>query len=139
MAATYGEADAHPNGYTDVRDPGISLKHPSYAKAVGSAMPTSFSYDSTSETLNVGAGQWTHVTPEVAAYTVGGTNVINSWLDYRLAEPRKRKTSPLDKSTAPMEFGMVERLSNLLSVVTQLVDLTETRRTCLVRSSLARL
>ena len=123
---TYGEAGAHPDGFTDVRDSNIDITHPSYVKAVGPAMPTSYAYDAESQALNVGSGQWKDVAPEAAAYTVGGSNVLNSWLDYRLATPRKRRTSPLDEINSPQwDSAWSNELTNLLSILTQLVDLTD--------------
>lgn len=123
---TYGESGAHPDAVTDVRDASIGIAHPSYVNAVGSVMPTSYAYDADSQILTVGTGQWSNVTPEAAAYTVGGSNVINSWLDYRLAVPRKRKSSPLDAiNSTTWDSDWSNELTNLLSIVTQLVELTD--------------
>src|SRR5262249_38898075 len=97
---TYGEAGAHPDGYSDIRDPNIGIEHPTYAVAVGTTMPTDYRYDDATWSLHVGAGRWDHIEPEAAAFTVSGTNVLNSWLDFRLAKPRKRNNSPLDRINA---------------------------------------
>src|SRR5690606_27824702 len=48
------------------------------------------------QTLSLGAGRWEHVLPEVWSYTVGGVNVIDSWVGYRRKKPKGRKSSPLD-------------------------------------------
>lgn len=123
---TYGTSGAHPDGYTDVRDPNIDIEHPIYQTAVGNAMPTGYSYDPVKRELKVGNGRWTGVTKEAATYTVGGTVVLDSWLDYRKAVPSKRITSPLDEINVaqwPQEWSI--ELSELLSVLTQLVALED--------------
>jgi hypothetical protein len=123
---TYGEAGAHPAGYTDVRDPRIPITHPTYAVSIGTAMPTDYRYDEQTRSLHVGPGRWDDVPPDAAVYTVGGTNVLNSWLDYRLAAPRKRINSPLDRINAVQwDPAWSTELTNLLSVLTQLVELTD--------------
>ena len=90
---TYGE-----RGKT--RENGIlqqeSLQLPVYAVSVGSAMPEKAFYDADTHTLSLGAGRWEHVLPEVWNYTVGGVNVIDSWVGYRRKKPKGRKSSPLD-------------------------------------------
>lgn len=123
---TFGEAGAHPDGFTNVRDPNIVITHPTYAVPVGKAVPTGYRYDDTTRSLHVGAGRWDDIGPDAAAFTVGGTNVLNSWLDYRLAQPRKRNTSPLDRINAlSWEPAWSAELTDLLSVLTQLVELTD--------------
>lgn len=123
---TYGEAGAHPDGYTDVRDHRIPITHPEYAVPVGNSCPQEWSYDPATKTLNVGPGRWTHVEPEAIDYTVGGANVLASWLNYRLARPRKRYRSPLDEINATRwDASWSAELSNLLSILGQLVALEE--------------
>jgi len=52
--------------------------------------------------------------------------VLNSWLDYRLAQPRKRNTSPLDRINAlGWQPAWSLELTDVLSVLTQLVELTD--------------
>lgn len=123
---TYGEAGEHPNGHTDIRDAAIGVTHPTYAVSVGSSMPTSWRYDATRQSLHVGAGRWDHLTKQAAEYTVGGRKVLDSWLDYRLAEPKGRITSPLDEMNATQwDSQWSTELTNLLSILTQLVDLED--------------
>ncbi|WP_082317792.1 type ISP restriction/modification enzyme [Streptomyces sp. NRRL WC-3549] len=123
---TYGEAGNHPQGLTEIRDPAISVDHPSYAVAVGSNMPTDWRYDASSRSLHVGAGRWDGLTKQAAEYTVGGRKVLDSWLDYRMAEPKGRITSPLDEMNAPQwDSQWSTELTNLLSILTQLVNLED--------------
>lgn len=123
---TYGEAGAHPNGYVDVRDPRIPITHPSYAVPVGNTMPTEWRYDETNERLHLGAGRWDNVTPEAVQYVTGGTRVLDSWIGYRLATPKKRTTSPLDAINAQhWDSDWSTELTNLLAILTQLADLED--------------
>ena len=119
---TFGERGAHPENLADIRgDNGID--HPTYDVPVGS-MPEGFSYSSDSTKLFVGSGMWSGVTPDVRRYTVGGTNVLDSWLGYRMKSPRGRRTTPLDHMNVqswPSAWSV--ELSEVLSVLTQLVAL----------------
>lgn len=58
--------------------------------------PHHYSYDPQTEVLHVGEGAMGPVAAEVFGYTVSGFPVVRSWLDYRMAEPRGRRSSPLD-------------------------------------------
>lgn len=123
---TFGVAGAHPEGYTDVRDGGIEIVHPTYEVPVGTGMPTSWSYVPESQTLNVGPGRWENVTSEATEYVVGGAKVLASWLDYRMAAPKKRYTSPLDEINAThWSPSWSTELTEILSVLTQLVILED--------------
>ncbi|WP_255029151.1 type ISP restriction/modification enzyme [Rhodococcus sp. GA1] len=123
---TYGAAGAHPDGYTDVRDDRIAIVHPTYEVSVGAEMPKGWSYDPDTQTLNVGAGRWKNVIPEATEYVVGGTKVLASWLDYRMAKPKKRYTSPLDKiNPTQWDRSWSTELTELLSILSQLVALEE--------------
>lgn len=123
---TFGEAGAHPDGYSDVRDARIDVQHPTYAVAVGRAMPQDWKYEEATQQLHVGAGRWDDVSSEVMAYTVGGARVLDSWLGYRLAKPKKRAGTALDGINAVQwDPSWSIELSELLSVLTQLVALEE--------------
>lgn len=74
--------------------PGDSL--PAYEKAVGPAVPASYSYDREGRKLIVGEGRWSNVAPEVISYEVGGRRVIASWLEYRLVNLDSKVKNPLD-------------------------------------------
>lgn len=123
---TYGDAGAHPEGYADVRDPQIDIVHPTYAVPIGVTMPTAWSLEPTTKQLHVGAGRWDDVSADAAAYIVGGSSVLDSWLSYRLAKPKKKKTSPLDSINATQwDPVWSSELTNLLSILTQLCQLED--------------
>jgi hypothetical protein len=123
---TFGEAGVHTDGFADIRDQRIEVIHPTYSVPVGPAMPEDWSYDATARCLLIGGGRWDDVGPEVVAYTVGGTAVLESWLGYRLARPRRRKTSGLDEINAMQwDANWSIELTNLLSILTQLVALED--------------
>jgi hypothetical protein len=58
--------------------------------------PEDFSYDAGSKTLHVGRGAFAPVEPEVYHFQVSGLKVVQSWLDYRMKEPKGKRSSPLD-------------------------------------------
>jgi Type ISP C-terminal specificity domain/N-6 DNA Methylase len=123
---TFGEAGAHPEGYTDVRDQRIGVQHPTYAVPIGPAMPRDWNYEEATRRLHVGSGRWDDVVVEVKTYTVGGTRVLDSWLGYRLANPRKRGGTALDEINAVQwEPSWSIELTNLLSILTQHVALED--------------
>ncbi|MGV9528814.1 type ISP restriction/modification enzyme [Streptomyces cellulosae] len=123
---TFGEAGGHPSQYTDIRDPRIEVTHPSYAVSVGTAMPDEWRYEAGRQSLFVGAGRWDDVPQEAFDYTVGGTKVLESWLNYRLARPKRKITSPLDEINAPnWDPQWSTELTILLSVLVQLVQLDD--------------
>lgn len=121
---TYGERGAHPDGLTNIRGTQVGITAPSYDVAVGTTMPVGIEYAEDLKTIKLGAGRWTNITPEVRSYTVGGTNVIDSWVGYRRAKPRGKRTSPLDdlnETSWPGEWSI--EFTELLSILTQLVAL----------------
>lgn len=123
---TYGDIGSHPDGLAGIRDARETMSLPDYEIAVGTSMPSETSYDPETGELKLGAGMWSKVTPEVRGYTVGGTNVIDSWIGYRLEHPKGRRPSPLDKMNVtawPNEWSI--EFTNLLSVLTQLVELEQ--------------
>ena len=65
------------------------------------AYPESWNYDPETRQLEVGAGKFTDVPPEVMDYEVSGMKVVGSWLSYRMKTPGGKSTSPLDKIQAP--------------------------------------
>ncbi len=58
--------------------------------------PESFAYDAGCQTLQVGAGQFAPVRPEVFEFQVSGFHVVKSWLGYRMKRGGGRKSSPLN-------------------------------------------
>lgn len=121
---TYGQAGAHPTQAKAVLDvTSDSFAQPRYVKPV-THLPEGVTYDVASETLRIGGGVWSNVRPEVRSYTVGGSNVIDSWVGYRSVRPKKRRSSPLDEineTSWSSEWSF--DLSETLSALTQLVRL----------------
>lgn len=58
--------------------------------------PESYEYAPGTETLRVGVGAFAPVEREVFEFEVSGLKVVRSWLDYRMKEPKGKKSSPLD-------------------------------------------
>ena len=58
--------------------------------------PESFKYNEATQTLHVGAGEFSPVTPEVYDFEVSGLKVVQSWLKYRMKKGAGKKSSPLD-------------------------------------------
>ncbi len=58
--------------------------------------PEGYAYDLGSRTLTVGDGRFGPVEPEVWGFEVSGLRVVESWLGYRIANRKGRKSSPLD-------------------------------------------
>lgn len=59
--------------------------------------PDTYGYNDASKTLHVGAGAFAPVTPEVYNFEVSGLQVVQSWLGYRMKNPKGKKSSPLDE------------------------------------------
>lgn len=92
---TYGEKFQNPSRPADLRS-GKYEGMPTHGRAVR-AIPDGFSYDVGTHVLNVGAeGEWHSISPAVAAFTVGGKNILEMWFKYRLKSPSTKLTSPLD-------------------------------------------
>jgi hypothetical protein len=58
--------------------------------------PAGYRFDTEEGCLHVGEGCFAPVSPEVMRFEVSGLRVVDSWLGYRLATPRGRRSSPLD-------------------------------------------
>lgn len=136
---TYGArfADAgqgrEPN---DVRFPEGDSRQPLAQKPI-SRMPESLDYDETTETLSIGTGSFSPVTKAVFEYEVGNRRVIESWFNYRKANPggrRTESTSPLaylHPDSWPTEWTL--ELIDLLTVLARIVDLQEAQSGLLSR------
>lgn len=97
-------------------------------------MPSEVGYDPDSQTVVLGSGEWRPVRPEVFDYTVGGKNVVRSWVNYRKAVPGGKKTSPLDllhTDRWPVEWS--REFTDLLTVLTRLVSLEPAQAALLER------
>jgi hypothetical protein len=69
--------------------------------------PEQYHYDRDAKTLHVGDGEFAPVEPEVYEFEVSGLKVVQSWLGYRMKDPKGRRSSPLDEinvETWPSEF-----------------------------------
>jgi hypothetical protein len=58
--------------------------------------PEDYAYNEDTRTLHVGEGEFAPVEPEVYEFEVSGLKVVQSWLGYRMKEPKGRRSSPLD-------------------------------------------
>ena len=58
--------------------------------------PEDFDYNDATQTLRVGAGEFSPVAPEVYDFEVSGLKVVQSWLGYRMKKGAGKKSSPLD-------------------------------------------
>lgn len=87
-------------------------------------LPAAVSYDPVREVLVVGDGEFGPVPPAVWSYSIGGRQVVKSWLDYRKANPAGKRSSPLDDINASTwEPQWTTDLVDLLTVLRRLVDL----------------
>lgn len=106
---------------------------PSYQSTV-TEMPETKSYDPHTRILRVGtSGAWHNVAPEVAAYDVGGSKILDLWFKFRQRNPKGRKGSPLDDVNQivwPAEWS--QELTELLVVLTRLRAL-ETEQASLLK------
>jgi hypothetical protein len=58
--------------------------------------PRTYEYNDATRTLRVGTGAFAPVTLEVYNFEVSGLKVVQSWLGYRMRDPKGKKSSPLD-------------------------------------------
>ena len=123
---TFGQRGKAPEGASSIFETFTGVALPSYEKAVGSAMPERAVYEPLSRTLSLGAGLWSEVDPRVWEYTVGGNRVLESWVGYRRAKPKGKKTSPLnDLVTTNWPSEWSKELHEILVVLTHLVQLED--------------
>jgi hypothetical protein len=114
----------HTNG---MRFPGAAVDSaaasgPSEAVAVR-AYPNDYSYNPDTQVLSVGEGRFGPVSEEVWSFEVSGLKVVQSWLGYRMAERRGRKSSALD-DIAPGRWTFTPDLLRLLGVLERTVEMT---------------
>jgi hypothetical protein len=121
---TYGEAyagDDRPAG--DIRYPRGDARQPRSLTPI-TTMPTGVRYDAGRAVVVLGNGEFGPVREEVWDYSVGGKNVIRSWVNYRKAEPGGKKTSPLDYiHVKEWDPDWTAEFIDLLTVLTRLVAL----------------
>lgn len=96
----------------------------------GGPLPERLDYDADTETLYLGDGEIAPVSEAVYRYTVGRSNVLRSWLDFRWAHRDTRATrqpersSPLDEITHTQWHSLFDDdLVDILNVLTLLVGL----------------
>lgn len=94
--------------------------------------PGEFAYDQQTRTLRVGDGEFAPVAPEVFGYAISGLKVVQSWLGYRMREPKGRKSSPLNE-ILPDRWTFTEELLELLWVLEHTVALEPDGRALLDR------
>ena len=58
--------------------------------------PQNYEYNSTTQTIHVGNGEFSPIAPEVYEFEVSGLKVVQSWLKYRMKKGGGKKSSPLD-------------------------------------------
>ena len=113
-----------PNNAKSLFDVESTLPLPTYDTAVGVGMPDDVTYDETTQTIYLGKGSWSNVSPAVWNYTVGGNSTIKSWVGYRRKKPKGRKSSPLDDiitTSWPTQWS--RQFHELLVTLTHLIQL----------------
>lgn len=102
----------------------VGAREPAIAREIVpvSGYPNSFSYDPTASELRVGSGRFGPVAPEVWQFEVSGLRPIRSWLGYRMANRRGKKSSPLD-DLVPEKWTFSSELVELLDVLDVTVKL----------------
>lgn len=123
---TYGERGASRGGLNSIIEQSDDSL-PEYAVSVAhTPMPENAFYDEDTRILSLGTGRWHNVDPRVWNYTVGGTNIIDSWVGYRRKSPKGRKSSPLDDiNLTNWTTGLSREFHELLVVLTRLVSIEE--------------
>lgn len=85
--------------------------------------PDKFSYDESKQVLSVGSGAFGNVSSDVWGFQVSGLRVLPSWLGYRMAERKGKKSSPLDE-IRPERWTFTSELLQLLAILERTVELT---------------
>jgi hypothetical protein len=121
---TYGETyagDDRPAG--DIRYPRGDERQPRSLTPI-TTMPTGVRYDAERAVVVLGDGEFGPVGVAAWDYSVGGRNVIKSWVNYRKAEPGGKKTSPLDYiHVTEWDPDWTSEFIDLLTVTARLIAL----------------
>lgn len=125
---TYGERYAAPSADRPSGPPRLPAeRRPKVVVAIPDdeeGMPEALDYDADTQTLKVGDGRVSPVSPEAYDYDVGGSNVLKKWFGYRKKRTAGKRTSPLDHMQATRwSPDTTTDLLNLLQVLQRLVDL----------------
>lgn len=126
---TFGDRGHAPNNAQNLFDVESTLPLPTYDTAVGVGMPDDVTYDEKTQTIHLGKGTWSNVSPAVWSYTVGGNSTIKSWVGYRRKKPKGRKSSPLDDiitTSWPTQWS--RQFHELLVTLTHLVQLEDEQK-----------
>lgn len=85
--------------------------------------PDSFSYDADKRQLRVGTGVFGPVSRDAWTFQVSGFKVLMSWLGYRMANRKGRKSSSLD-DIRPERWTFSEELIRVISIIERTLELT---------------
>ena len=114
----------HTDGTRYCSTSGLSPAEPAVRETVPvTARPDSVAYSATDGVLHVGDGQFAPVSEEAWLFEVSGLQVVRSWLKYRSAASRGKRSSPLDDiSTGRWTFS--DDLCRLIATVQGTVERT---------------
>ena len=87
--------------------------------------PEEFAHDADDWLLRVGTGAFAPVPEEVWNFEVSGLKVLRSWLGYRMAKGKGRKSSPLD-DIRPRTWTFTPELLRLLAILEHTIAVTPT-------------
>ncbi len=85
--------------------------------------PNDFRYHPDEQLLEVGTGKFGPVSREVWDFEVSGLKVVRSWLGYRMANRKGKKSSPLD-DIRPRTWVFTEELLRLLAILEHTIEVT---------------
>lgn len=85
--------------------------------------PDKFRYIPVKQILEVGTGRFGPVSQEVWDFEVSGLKVLHSWLGYRMAKGKGRKSSPLD-DIRPARWVFTEEMLRVITILQHTIDVT---------------
>jgi len=130
---TFGERFA-PTARDRGRVPRGAVRNTTPVPNTTEGYPEDFEWIENTQTLRVGAGEFGPVSREVYDYEVSGLKVVQSWLAYRMKNPRGRRSSPLDDIVPerwPAEF--TTELLNVLWILEHTLEIHEQQADLLER------
>jgi hypothetical protein len=90
----------------------------------GNKLPDRFRYDEATRIIHVDNGQFGPVDKTVWEYEISGFKVVQSWLGYRLAHRKGKKSSPLDNITpSGWTSDFTSEFLQLLNLLARTVEL----------------
>ena len=87
--------------------------------------PNKFDYLPEKQLLEVGTGRFGPVSQEVWDFEVSGLKVVRKWLGYRMANPKGKKSSPLN-DIRPRTWVFTDELLRLLAILEHTIEVTPT-------------